>query len=195
MKIGIDLDEVTADFFEALLKYYNKKYGRNDKAEDFKEWKWWPVWGIERGEAIKRADLFHEEHRVEEVLPVEGAFEGINKLLQNNELFIITARPSRFKNKVESWIKYHLKREIKVIHARDFHKDGRATKAEICREIGIKLMIEDSCDIAKDCAETGIKVLLFDKPWNKNCPMHENIIRVSGWNDILGEIEKMGVGK
>lgn len=190
MKIGIDLDDVIADFFETLLEHHNKKYGRSDRAEDFKEWKWWPVWGITREETIKRVDEFHEIHKIEEVPPIKGALDAINKLSKDNELFVITSRPSRFKNKIESWIKHHLKREIRVIHAGDFHKDGRATKAEICQELGVELMVEDGGEIAINCADNGINVLLFDKPWNQNVG-HKNIVRVRGWKEILEKIEEM----
>lgn len=184
MKIGLDLDDVTVDFFQALLNYYNKKYERNDKPNDFKEFKWWPVWRISREEAIRRVDEFHETHNIKDIKPIEGAIDSVNKLIEYNELFIITSRPIRFKSKVESWIKHHLNKEIKVIHAGDFHKGQSATKAEICKELGIEIMIEDAGETASDCAENGTKVLLFDKSWNKKVE-HKNITRVKNWKEVL----------
>jgi uncharacterized HAD superfamily protein len=190
MKIGLDLDDTIADFFQSLLDYYNKKYNRNDKQEDFKEWKWWPVWGISREEAIRRVDEFHESHNIEEIKPVKGALKAINELSKDNEFFIITTRPMRFKDKSESWIKHHFDKNIKVIHAGDFHKINGANKADICIKLGISLMVEDVGDIALECAQKGIKVILFNKPWNQGAE-HKNIIRVNDWKQALEEINNI----
>lgn len=52
------------------------------------------------------------------------AVATISKMLDNrDELFVITARPVRFKQRVEGWLKHHLNTDkIKVIHAGDFHR-------------------------------------------------------------------------
>lgn len=191
MKIALDLDEVIADFFEALLKFYHRKFGKLYKKEEFKEWKWWPHLGLTREEAIKTVDEFHESHHLDEVKPLEHAVHSIKHLLKDNELFIITGRPIRFKPKVESWIKYHFRElSIEVIHAGDFHKGQAATKAEICKDKGISLLLEDSPDTALECAEAGIKVILFDNPWNQKV-QHKNIARVKNWLEALEVIEHL----
>ncbi len=189
MKIGLDLDDVVADFFEALLQFYHRKFGKLHKRDEFKEWKWWPVFGISKEETIKIVDEFHETHKLEEVLPMEHAINSIHHLLKDNELFIITSRPIRFKPKVESWIKHHIGDvKITTIHSGDFHNGQAATKAEICKEKGISLMIEDSPQIALDCANSGIKVILFDSSWNQGIK-HDNITRVKNWLEALNVIE------
>ena len=192
MKIGIDLDEVIADFMDALLIFYHKKKQKLHNKNEFKEYKFWPVWGITREEAIKLVDEFHETNKLDDVKPAELAVQEINSLLKNgDELYVITARPIRFKQKVEDWIKYHLKTEkIEVIHAGDFHKDQASTKAEICKELGIKIILEDLGETAVQCAESGIKVILFDKPWNKNFS-HNNIIRLNNWKEVAKELNKL----
>jgi len=192
MKIGLDLDEVVADFMDALLKFYYYKKGRLHKKEEFLEYKWWPVWGISKEEAIALVDEFHKAHNLEDIKLAEGAIESISDLLNRSyELFIITARPVRFRNKIEEWIKHHLKtNKIKLIHAGDFHKGQAATKAEICNKEGIKLLLEDSGETALDCAEKGVSVILFDKPWNK-LYNHKKIKRVKNWHEAMNAILTM----
>ena len=193
MKIGLDLDDVIVDFFPVLLNYHNKKYNRSDKQEDFKEFKWWPVWGIGMEEAVNRVNEFHETFSLEEIKPVKDAVNSINKLSNLYELLIITSRPTKFKNKSESWILHHLKKQIRIISAGDFHKGQGATKAEICLEFGIELMLEDAPETAVDCANKCIKVILFDKPWNQGCE-HENIIKVFNWKEAMKEIDRLENG-
>lgn len=100
----------------------------------------------------------------------------------------MTTRPIIFKEKTENWIKKHIDFPVKIIHSGDFYLDNKARKkADICKEIGIKIMIEDVAKYALECAEVGILVILFDKPWNKGIK-HKNIIRVNNWIEALKEI-------
>ena len=69
MKIAIDFDEVIADFLPALLNYYYKQTGKSYRKEDFKEYKFWPVWRTTREEVIRIVDEFHNLHRIDEVNP------------------------------------------------------------------------------------------------------------------------------
>lgn len=52
MKIGIDLDEVLADFMPQLLRYYNGKYKTNFTREQIKEYKFWNLWHCTKEQAI-----------------------------------------------------------------------------------------------------------------------------------------------
>lgn len=184
MKIGLDFDDVIVNFFDNLLNWHNKNYNRSDKIEHFKEFSWSPVWGVSREEAIKRVDIFHETHNVKEVMPLEDAISSLKELAEENELIIITGRPVRFKHRVEEWLTHHLGKKLEVIHAGEFHKNQAASKAEICKEKNIPVLLEDAPQTAIDCANFGIKVILFDNPWNQNVS-HENITRVKSWKEAM----------
>ncbi len=191
MKIGLDLDDVIADCLEAFLRWYNHKTGKNFLREQFKENDWWLVFGITGDELIKSMNNeFHEKIKIEDLKPIQGALESINYLLEKgDELFIITARPEKFKKKVEAWIKYHLKTDkIKVVHSGMYnHADS---KADVCKKLKIDVFVEDFVDTALACAEKGIKVLLFNQNWNQNLK-HENIVRVRGWKELIQEVDKL----
>lgn len=70
-----------------------------------------------------------------------------------------------------------------IFSGHDSSKKGK-NKSEICVGKKIKLMIEDASHHALDCANLGINVILFDKPWNKNVT-HKNITRVKSWKEVL----------
>jgi len=188
MNIGIDLDEVTADFFGALLKFYHKKKGKLYTKEDFTKFEWWPKIGANREEAIKIVDEFHETHNLEDVIPLEHAVDSILNLLKNHKLIVITGRPLRFKAKTEQWVNHHIRANIKIIHAGEFHKGQAETKAQICQKLKIPILLEDAPETALDCANSGVKVILFEMPWNRHIK-HKNIIRVKNWLEAVEEIE------
>jgi len=76
-----------------------------------------------------------------------------------------------------------------IFSSNPYIKTKGKTKGEICKELGIDFMIEDSVEHSEICAKEGIKVFLLNKPWNKNCIDHENIIRVKSWNEILDKLK------
>ena len=192
MKIGIDLDEVIVEQLDELVKFYYAKTGKLIPKEKFHSYYWHDVWKIPLEDAIAIDYEFKKSEQFEKIKPVEKAVESINKLAKMSELFIITSRPIIFKEKTEAWVKKHFgELPIKLIHSGDFHDYNKTKKKfEICKEFGIKIIIEDQDKYAIECANEGIKVILFDKPWNKKVS-HNNIKRVKNWEETLIEIRKM----
>ncbi|MBU3912539.1 MAG: hypothetical protein KKE50_00445, partial [Nanoarchaeota archaeon] len=78
--------------------------------------------------------------------------------------------------------------DFQIIFSGDVY--GGKCKEEICRELDIPVIIEDHHEKSIDYANAGIKVILFNRPWNKKLS-HENITRVKNWGEILEEIEKL----
>ncbi len=191
MKIGIDMDEVIVELLDSVIEYYYEKTGKRFPREDFKTYDWGEIWGITMEEAIKIAHEFHDKSTIQDEKPLDQAVESMSSLLkENDEIYVITARPIKYRKKVEDWIKHYFHDSpIQVISAGDFY-GNTLTKAGICKKLGIKVILEDQNHIALDCAKNNIKVLLFDKPWNKKLE-HENIIRVSGWIEAMKKIKSM----
>jgi len=61
-------------------------------------------------------------------------------------------------------------------------------KSNICIELGVELLIEDSLDYAFECSSEKIKVLLLDKPWNKADKLPAGVTRVHSWREIIEKI-------
>ena len=170
MKIAIDLDDVTIDFITDLLLFYNKRSGKSIKKDDVKTYNFWDVWGGTREEAVEIVNDFHDSDHFYKLEPMSKAVESIKKLAKDNEIYFITARPIHFKEKTEKWLQQHLSEiNINLIFTGKFHDPEKSkSKAEICKELGIKLILEDSSSTTKECLDSGIDVILFTQPWNAN---------------------------
>ncbi|MEK6900611.1 MAG: hypothetical protein AABX05_05795 [Nanoarchaeota archaeon] len=192
MKIGIDIDEVLAKQLEKLVQFYHLKTGKLIPVENFHTYYWPDVWGVTLEEGLRIDQEFKQSEYFDSIEPLENATEAVNHLKKGNQLFIITARPIFFKEKTEKWLKKYLHGiPFKLIHSGDFHITNKTkNKGEICEELSIDIMIEDQDKYALQCAEKGIKVILLNKPWNKQAE-HHNIIRVNNWIEILKEIDKI----
>ena len=105
MRIGIDIDEVTADLIGKFLEYYNQKYGRDIYRENVENYNLWENQIFDnlnsKEEAISVVNDFHDSDFFDEMELIEGAKESIKKLNENNEIFFITARIEKFKEKTK----------------------------------------------------------------------------------------------
>jgi len=185
MKIGIDIDEVVVEYVKRFLELCETNLNQKFSIAEISNFNMEEVLGISKEEADKIAKEFNDCQLFKELDFVEGAKESISILSKDNELFFITSRPSSIIEGTRDFLNKHLKVvDFEIYHSLGFRDGEGKTKADICKERGIKILIEDRRKYALDCAENGIKVFLMDKPWNQNCG-HENIIRVKNWKEIL----------
>ena len=186
MRIGIDLDEVVVDFARKFIDKAKKNFGKEVSYENIYSWHLWDVFGISREEAIKIAeDIFQED--LENLEFVEDARDTIINLLKENEIFIITSRPIKFYERTKRFVEKSIDSRIGVFFSGGVADSGK-TKSEICKELGIDLMIDDHIGYYNDCVNKNIKTLLFTKPWNKN---EKGVERINSWKEIPEIIEKM----
>ena len=194
MNIAVDIDEVLADFANPLDRFVKNKYGiKMDRAKWNTE-EWWHTWGGSKTTAAAKIMTFmmSPEFRVIPVVP--GAKEGIAKLREmGHELVIITGRPAEIMKQTEKWLDQHFPGCFKEVHSTDFHilKHGHLTKGSLCAKLGARILIDDFPHYAEECIANGVKVILFDTGYNHNYKEHDDIIRVKGWPEAIGAVEKL----
>jgi len=193
MVIAIDLDEVLADTTPALIRYHNDTYGTSLVFEDFNNYEWWRVWGGTREESVKKFLDFVNTPYFQEVIPVKGAQDVMNKIRKNHSLHIVTSRQTELEPVTSAWVGKYFPGVFTGLHIANHAQwaiSGKTrTKVEICRELEATLLIEDSLLYARECESDNIPVLLLDYPWNKG-PLPLNTQRVQSWKEILQHIEK-----
>lgn len=190
MIIGVDIDDTLADFSSAFIEFCRIHYGVEKKKQDFTHTNFLSVWGVPIKEIQKRLQEFDQQSLVN-LSPMTGAEEMIKRLSKKYELHAITHRtPSIFPN-TRSWISRHFPDAFAGIHIGG-REDGLSAypKSAVCKKLGINIILEDHPQNARQCAEDGIHVYLFNQPWNQ----HEEfpllagaIFRVAGWRDQLLE--------
>ncbi|MFH1308233.1 MAG: hypothetical protein ABIH72_05250 [archaeon] len=186
MIIGVDTDDVTADFTPAVLDFYNKRNGTSWKVEDMFSYSFWEVWGCAQQEAIDECRDFFLSREFDSVMPVEGSVEAVTILGQGNRLPVITSRPVYIRERTEHFYYKKFPPVFNGIYFSDNSYTGakaNGSKAELCRELKVDKMIEDSAEYALELANNGIEVLLLDTPWNQGAS-GERIHRFSSWEEI-----------
>jgi uncharacterized HAD superfamily protein len=194
MNIAIDLDDVVVDIISGISTAYNKKYGTQFTLSDHTSFGFHTIWNCTPTEAMNEVYEFYNSPDMEDLQPVAGALDSIRILHQNHTLVFITSRPTVIEDKTHTWIKKHLATlSIPIYHTNQFsaETEAKVTKSSICKKLSVEIIVEDSPINTEDCASAGIKVLLFDRPWNKEVANSNTITRVKNWDEILEKINEL----
>ncbi|MEK6917497.1 MAG: hypothetical protein AABW51_00975 [Nanoarchaeota archaeon] len=188
-KIGIDIDECVVEFVRGYLEIYKKSSGREFSFDQITSYNFWECLPISKVEAISLANIFYESDRFRNLPLIDGAKDALRCLSTNYNLFLITSRPIKVKDKTQDFFKRNFPvMDLKILFSGDFFKGG-LKKSEICKQRGIEIMVEDNGVYAENCANAGVSVLLLDKPWNRGYNHNQNIHRVKNWGEILQHLK------
>jgi uncharacterized protein len=205
MKIGVDLDDVVAECAIPYLRKFAEEF-RVQLPDEEIGW-----------QTLDKLDVPEAEKARFRVETYDGPFFGslepyadcpvVLERAANagHELYFITARAEKRRVVTETWLREKgLLDYAKAVHLRPLgeleddivRRGGRYDptksaryKVRLAQELGLERFCEDDRMISRSLAEAGVRVFLFDHPWNRDVE-HPNVERVSGWTDVA---EKLGL--
>lgn len=191
--VVFDLDDVLFAFVVPFLEWHNRRYGTDLTLEDLASARYlFEAWGGTTEEAIERVPLFFREVDVLGLEPIPGAVECLDRLEAEYHLVVVTARDREFAGVTEPWIeKYFPGVFDRVILGVGHSERGErsVTKADVCRQIGASVMVDDQVAHLAGAAENGIRTLLFGRyPWNESQPLPPNTLRVADWPEVCAAL-------
>ena len=190
MNIGIDIDDTIADT-SVETAIWAKHYTENVLKKEFK------IHDFQTSEPVFFKSLYgwtseedqnfwnlYYEPIVENVKPKPNAVEIINKLSENHNIFIISARWDKenktILSKTEKWLNKNNILFNKLII-------GNWDKRASAKENSIDLFIDDSIKTCIQISELGIRTLVMTNCVNKGIDI-PNLERVDSWKDIERKI-------
>jgi len=191
--IILDIDEVLADTLTQVIIWHNKNYNTSLKPENFYNYKFWEIWGGTKDEAIVKVMEFFQSKYPENIMPVKGSQRGVENISKISNIHIVTSRRREFIPLTKSWLEKNFPKGFASVEFTAYYTHNNNTpikKSDVCKKLDAKIIVEDDLEHALDCAKEGIKVLLLDKPWNRDVE-HDNIIRVYSWDEIVENTEKL----
>lgn len=190
--IAIDIDDVLADNAKGFVEFSNQRWGTSLEVGDYNE-HWAKIWQVDNAETDRRANAFNEAHVVLTYNHDPSAIKALNKLKDNFNLIIVTARRLQTKGDTLVWVKEHYPGifEDDQIHFAgiwDDIDDGSVsrTKADLMKDLGVDYLIDDQLKHCIGAASFGVQAILFGNySWNQADYMPENIRRVEDWAGVL----------
>lgn len=197
MKIGIDADGVLTDMTAFNIKYGERFFKRppiNTAGYSAET-----IFGCAAKDEL-RFGLRYFFTYCKKWAPRDGCSSIIAKLNADGyELYEITARKFVTSKSPLGWyVRRLFKKWLKTynLHFKEIfycsESNSPADKLEGCRQFKVDVMIDDKPEVVYFLAKQGIRVLLFDAPYNRNVS-GENIIRVMDWNDVYLKIREMNI--
>jgi uncharacterized HAD superfamily protein len=176
MKIGIDMDEVIAGLLPEYINFLNNNYGLELSIERFNGYYTWDTWDNTFEYKMELFEEFYKSEFFRNVKPTLKSIEVINKIKSGNELFVVTSRPENIQEETKGWIEKFFPDTFSGVYFIDYSIKNK--KSDICKDLNITVMVEDSLDHARDCANNNISSILIDYPWNREEVSHNLIQRV-----------------
>ncbi|KAG0448954.1 hypothetical protein HPP92_002097 [Vanilla planifolia] len=191
--VAVDVDEVLGSFLLALNKFIADRYSLYHTVSDYHVYEFFRIWNCSPTEAeIRVHQFFKTPYFTSGIDPIPGAHSVLCNLSSFCNLSVVTSRQNVIKDHTCDWIEKYYPGLFKEIHfGNHFALDGTSIpKSEICRSMGAQVLIDDNPRYALECAEAGIRVLLFDYqnsyPWSKtgSADSHRLVTRVHTWEEV-----------
>ncbi len=192
--IAVDIDEVLFPMVPDLIKYVDAEHGLKLTPGDFVKYNLEDIWpaGTAEGEIVFES---YKAQVTPEVAPVESAAEALGKLSTKFDVIVMTARDVSVEPITRAWLDHNFPYLFKDVHLVGNSKDSATwrPKAEVCRELGVYCLIDDSLKHVIQTHEAGIKAILFGNyPWNQADRLPEGVVRVENWQGVLEELDAAG---
>ncbi|KAK8974943.1 hypothetical protein V6N11_066484 [Hibiscus sabdariffa] len=195
--VAVDVDEVLGNFVSALNKFIADRYSSNHSVSEYHVYEFFRIWNCSPDEAdIRVHEFFKTPYFEKGIHPLPGSQMALHRLSRFCSLSVVTSRQNVIKDHTIDWLEKHYPGLFQEIHfGNHFALDGMSRpKSEICRSLGAKILIDDNPRYALECAQIGIRVLLFDYensyPWCKTQSVEEHplVTKVRNWEEVERQI-------
>lgn len=181
MKIGIDCDDVIANFVQEMLKDRNEKIGTDHKYEDVVTYDLSSCLGTTPEYMTEYLRTLGTTGFFKELPQIADSRMYMNRMkLAGHDLYIITSR-SCAKDTID-WLD-----EQKYSYDNVFLTPR---KHEVSKALGLDFMIEDNPRHIKDISEQGVHVIVPNHPWNALVKESEYVTKVNDWETINSIIKR-----
>ena len=169
MRIGIDCDDVINNLVEVWIEKYNLDYNDNIKIEDIKTW--------DIGDYTKAGKDFYkylgDGETFKNLSIKDGAAEVIEKLCENNEVYIVTANASYNTGVCDDKVNF-IKKFMPFFQIKNIIFINNKSLLDL------DVLIDDGLHNFEGFK--GRKIV-FDRPWNRD--YKERHWRMPEWNEKL----------
>lgn len=190
MKIAVDIDEVLCPFLESFIPFAHKELGTNYKLEDFETYNLEQVIDRPVLEIINAVRAFYRD-KLENLPSFADALPTLRLIGEEHELIVLTSRHHEAIEKTPDWINKHFPDVFReIVFSSNPAIDSKKTKAMICKELQVDVLIEDDPRHIEVCIQEKVRVIMPQKLWNKTVDTN-SVIAVKNWEEIENKLKEI----
>lgn len=193
LHIAWDVDDMLGNFVGALIRWNNRKGYPRLRMEDVHDYNLSKIFQCPIEETIRRVDEFVESPEFEGIEPYPQTQEVVRQLPMCRHS-AVTGRRRALQERTRLWVEKHFPASFTGVHAVEANPlNGNIHgKADICKEIGADVLLEDAPMHIESCLAAGLTVFFLAKPWNRQFALqHPRLIRINCQSEALPHIQKM----
>ncbi|MBA3012078.1 MAG: bifunctional metallophosphatase/5'-nucleotidase [Proteobacteria bacterium] len=193
-QIYIDMDDVVSKTTDTYAGIIEREFGKQASFEDIVAFDLRDSFGLTENEFRYFFDLVHQPEFLFSFEPVEGAVEALVDWARAGHCIeIVTGRPSSALEVSLAWLKKQGVPFDSFTMVDKYNRPGNDPRLAISKqEFSTRtydLAVEDSLEMALFLDHTmGVKVALYDRPWNARDLVHEKVVRCVSWQDINQQV-------
>jgi uncharacterized HAD superfamily protein len=193
MLIAVDIDETCIKFLPYFLRWHNGIHGTSLKLTDMNDFDMSEKLGCTTEECSDRILEFYDTKLMRQLSPVERAVEKIDYLSEKHDIVAITARPESIKHITQNSIDKYFRHSIEKLYLTgDGVGESEKSKAEICQEYGVDVLIDDRPKYCYEAIEVGTAGILFNLNgnygWGNSEVKKEGLYHAQSWKEIVETI-------
>jgi uncharacterized HAD superfamily protein len=190
----VDIDGVLADYPTSFFNFVREHYGIDRDPATQESYDLARVFGVDKKTYEDMKFRYRESGYKRSIPVVEGAAEGLYFLKSEGyKVVLFTARPKNEFSRIETDTLYWLKQNDMVFDALFFSERKHEDLETIYQELRPAFFVEDNEGNARNLANIGIPVYLFNRPYHSHDTQAEEtkglISRVNHWKNIIDELE------
>jgi len=185
MHIAFDIDGVLLNSQTPFLRYANQKYGTAYTFRDIRSFDFSSLFGISSHALAEDFHTFFRSPLYSSLIrPFSGAQQHVRALAQDHTLSAVTARPSEYATLTTTSLRHYFDGCFQHIrHAQGASMEKPVNKATSCKEIGARILIEDSLENACEAMQQGVPAVLIRRPWNAQQRLPPSLRRTT-WPNV-----------
>lgn len=185
--IAIDIDDVLFDFTNRYLSFHNEQYGTAFDIGHITSINLYEATGGTPEDDIRKIEQFQTTTDHLDGHPAAESLDVLRRLGKSCDLVVVTARQTAIRERTRRWIERHFPGVFREVRFANYWEVSLplVSKGEVCVELGVDVIVDDQLNYLKDCADKGVRGILFgDYPWNAGATDNPLIRKARSWHEL-----------
>lgn len=199
MRIYCDMDDILCETAVSLCDLAFRLFGKRVAYEDVRDFNLQKTFSLTNEEFRRFMDVAHASENILAYDPTPGALAGFEALTRaGHAVEIVTGRPAFTHPATRAWLDREGFGDYSVTYVDKYNRpqpvDPSCPRAVPLAEFMKRhydVAIDDSPVILPTLAQwMDTRIVVFDRPWNRDFALAPNMTRVRGWRGLVDLILK-----